>query len=47
MTIIMGAHFRDDKLVTIAEPKTTYFDLSKDAGNNVKNEIHSILKSFS
>ena len=41
---MMGVHIGDNKLLITKEPKTFYFGLFKDVGNNLKHEIHSIIK---
>ena len=40
----MGVQTGDNKLVKARGPKTFHFDLPKDAGVNLKNEIYSIIK---
>ena len=40
----MEVHIEGKKHVIITEPKTFHFDLSKDADDNLKYEIDSILK---
>ena len=40
----MGLITLDNKLVIITLPKTIYFDLPNDLGNNVKLEIDFIIK---
>ena len=35
----MCVHIRDNRFEIIKEPKTIYFDLPKDVGNNLKHEI--------
>ena len=35
---------RDNKLVKTTEPKTYRFDVTKDAGINLKHETYSIIK---
>ena len=42
--ITMGVHMVNHELVITTEPKTFRFDLPKDADNNLKHEIYSILK---
>ena len=37
-------HIEDKKVVIITEPKIIYFHLPKDADNNLKHEIDSIIK---
>ena len=40
----MGVHIRDNRLKTLAEWKTVYFDLPKNVGNNLKDGIDFIKK---
>ena len=40
----MGVIIKDNTLVSIREPETIYFDLPKDAGNNLKHETAFIIK---
>ena len=42
----MGVRIGDNKLVVAAEPNTIYFDLPKDAVNNLKHEIDFIIKKI-
>ena len=39
----MEVHIEDNKLVTITEPKTICFDLSKDVYNNLKYKHNELL----
>ena len=37
-------YIKDNKIVIITEPKTFYSDLPKNVNNNLKHEIHFIVK---
>ena len=41
----MGVYIKDNKLVIITEPKTIYYELSKDVDNNLKHEIEHGIKT--
>ena len=40
----MEVIIKDNKLVIVAEPKTIHFDLPNYVGNNLKHEIHFVIK---
>lgn len=40
----MAAHFVDIKLVITKKPKASYYDLSRDADNNMEHQIDSATK---
>ena len=42
----MWVHVGDNKHVITTEPKTFYFDLPKDFGNNFRHEIEFIIKTI-
>ena len=40
----MEAHTGDNKIAITTKPKTFHFDLAKNAGQNLKHEVGSIIK---
>ena len=42
----MGVDIGENKLTITARHKTFHFDLPKDAGNNLKHKIDSIMKHY-